>query len=89
MLAINTSNEAQFIKVGSGSVAAGKAYLKIAVANTNAPLAIDFDGETTGVNTLNVERGTLNGEVYNLNGQRVAQPTKGLYIVNGRKVVVK
>ena len=30
------------------------------------------------------------GEVYNLAGQRVAQPTtKGLYIVNGRKVVIK
>jgi len=26
---------------------------------------------------------------YNLNGQRIAQPTKGLYIVNGRKVVIK
>ena len=28
-------------------------------------------------------------EVYNLAGQRVAQPTKGLYIVNGKKVVIK
>ncbi len=46
-------------------------------------------GETTGIDTLNVERGTLNGEVYNIAGQRVAQPTKGLYIVNGKKVVVK
>ena len=26
---------------------------------------------------------------YNLNGQRVVQPTKGLYIVNGKKIVVK
>jgi hypothetical protein len=26
---------------------------------------------------------------YNLNGQRVAQPTKGLFIVNGKKVVIK
>ena len=54
-----------------------------------APAFIPLDGETTGVNTLDVERGTMNGEVYNLNGQRVAQPTKGLYIVNGRKVVIK
>ena len=27
--------------------------------------------------------------VYNLAGQRVAQPTKGLYIVNGKKVIIK
>jgi hypothetical protein len=27
--------------------------------------------------------------IYNLNGQRVAQPTKGMYIINGNKVIVK
>ena len=27
--------------------------------------------------------------IYNLNGQRVAQPSKGLYIVNGKKVIVQ
>lgn len=31
----------------------------------------------------------VEGGGYNLAGQRVAQPTKGLYIVNGRKVVMK
>ena len=51
-------------------------------------------GDATGVNTLNVERwtwnverGTLNGEVYDLQGRRVEHPTKGLYIVNGKKVI--
>ena len=44
--------------------------------------------ETTGISTLNVERVTSN-EIYNLNGQRVVQPKKGLYIKNGVKVVVK
>ena len=29
------------------------------------------------------------GEVYNLKGQRVAAPTKGLYVVDGKKVVLK
>ena len=80
--------DGEFHPATAGTLAAGKAYLKIAVANSNAPLEIDL-GETTGVSTLNVERGTLNGEVYNLNGQRVAQPTKGLYIVNGKKIVIK
>jgi hypothetical protein len=39
---------------------------------------------------LRIESGELRIEnVYNLNGQRVAQPNKGLYIVNGKKVVIK
>ena len=37
------------------------------------------------VKTKNVE----NGQFFNLAGQRVAQPTKGLYIVNGKKVIIK
>ena len=45
--------------------------------------------ESTGINTLNVEREMLNGEVYNLAGQRVPNPRKGLYIVNGKKVIMK
>ncbi len=32
---------------------------------------------------------TTDGVFYNIAGQRVAQPTKGLYIVNGKKVVIK
>ena len=31
----------------------------------------------------------MHNEIYNLSGQRVSQPTKGLYIVNGKKVVLK
>ena len=59
---------------------------------SNAPLlSFVIDGETTGIS----EKVIVNSEklatapVYNLAGQRVAQPTKGLYIVNGRKVVLK
>ena len=79
--------DGEFHPATAGTLAAGKAYLKIAVANGNAPLAIDFD-ETTGVKSI--EHGTLNIEhFYDLQGRKVAQPTKGLYIVNGRKVVVK
>ena len=68
---------------------AGKAYLH-ADADLSARLSIDFeDGETTGIESAGKPQTTTNREVYNLAGQRVAQPTKGLYIVNGRKVVIK
>ena len=68
---------------------ANRAYLSTtATATGNAPF-LGFDGnETTGINS--VERGALSVEgCYTLDGRRVAQPTKGLYIVNGKKVILK
>lgn len=44
---------------------------------------------TDGIQTLKVQQGTDDGIFYNLQGQRVDNPTKGLYIVNGKKVVMK
>ena len=44
---------------------------------------------TTGIDMVKGEGFKANGEFYNLNGQRVAQPTKGLYIINGNVVVIK
>ena len=80
-----------FYKVKAGTkVPAGKGYLSVAATSAPEYLGFDGDGNTTGVETLNVERGTLNdNSYYNLAGQRVAQPTKGLYIVNGKKYIVK
>ena len=50
---------------------------------------VDEEGNTTGVADINRETITNNGDFFNLAGQRVAKPTKGLYIVNGKKVVIK
>ena len=51
-------------------------------------LSISFtDDETTGVNELKAQK--VDNLYFNLAGQRVTQPTKGLYIVNGKKVIVK
>jgi hypothetical protein len=74
-----------FYKAGGMTVATDKAYLQTTVAA--ARIDIDFDGDVTAIETVKAEK--ANNEYYNLAGQRVAQPTKGLYIVNGRKVVVK
>ncbi len=77
-------------------VPAGKAYLETTTALTpaapDAPILFSLDGndETANISTTNFTNDTnKSGEVYNLNGQRVAQPTKGLYIVNGKKVIVR
>ncbi len=73
------------------SIPAGKAYLpKSEVPASASELNLDFNGETTGISTVDSSKKSfLDGDFYNLAGQRVAQPTKGLYIVNGRKVVIK
>ena len=86
-LALN-GEEAQFKKLAEGgSIAAGKAYLQLSIGGAPS-LNIDLGG-TTGINAVQGSEFTVNGEYYNLAGQRVTQPTKGLYIVNGKKVVVK
>ena len=55
-----------------------------------APVAISFDGNMTDINAALDKRETTTGSViYNLNGQRVESPKKGLYIINNKKVVVK
>ncbi len=70
------------------TVPGGKAYLQIPTAMA-AHEFFWFDDDMTGIEKVNVDTKALNGAYYNLAGQRVAQPTKGLYIVNGKKVVVK
>ncbi|MBQ9202614.1 MAG: bacterial Ig-like domain-containing protein [Prevotella sp.] len=69
-----------------GTLAAGKAYLVMPAGARQ--LTVEF-GETTGISTTMMNNGQMNNEVYNLAGQRVTQPTKGLYIVNGKKVIIK
>ena len=70
---------------------AGKAYLHTTTALASEAKAreawIFAGGETTGINTV---RDAVNdNRYYNLAGQRVSQPGRGLYIVNGKKVVIK
>ena len=47
------------------------------------------EGHTTGIQALDGSHSPVDGYWYNLNGQRVDRPAKGLYIRNGRKVSVK
>lgn len=81
----------KFAKVSGGTLAANKAYLQLPTDDVKArELSISFDeGETTGISAALMNNESMNNEVYNLAGQRVAQPTKGLYIVNGKKYIVK
>ncbi len=68
------------------SVAANKAYLAVPKQQA-ARQGFAFSGETTGMASVNASAAANN--YYNLQGQRVENPAKGLYIVNGKKVVIK
>ena len=79
-----------FKKSSGGTLAAGKAYL--VMPTTSAPvLNISFENaDVTGINTVQGSEFMVKGSgIYNLKGQKVSQPTKGLYIVNGKKVIIK
>ena len=74
--------DVNFYKAISGlTVNPFRAYLTAAAGA--ARLTFDFN-EATGIKTVKTTDGA---EVYNLQGVRVANPTKGLYIVNGKKVI--
>ena len=92
-----TSNDGSQIKVTPG-----KAYLKVstqaATKPSTAKLARGFafpgDGETTGIECITVTDESLhsNGNakgIFDLQGRKVSKPTKGVYINNGKKVIIK
>lgn len=69
------------------AIPAGKAYLQ--ATGSGAPsFSIELGDETTGIMET-VRETTTNNQYYTLDGRRVDQPTKGLYIVNGKKVIIK
>ncbi len=87
---VNGSTDLKFYKVNSAgnTVPVGKAYLQIPSGYVGAHEYFWFEDETTGIEAAKASQ-KMNGEFFNLAGQRVAQPTKGLYIVNGKKVIMK
>ena len=72
----------------AGTMPAGKAYLPASIATSGVhELTIAIGGDATAIKNIKV--GTEDNVYYDLQGRRVLYPTKGLYIVNGKKVLVK
>ena len=78
-----------FAKVNVGvEIPIQKAYIK--TSNSSARfLEISFGDETTALKLVNCEDRKVDSGIYDLQGRKVSNPTKGLYIVNGKKVVIK
>lgn len=84
----------KFVKANTGSVKPFRTYVKVTGSQGAAPMAfgVNIEGTVTGINNATTAA-TAKEAVYNLQGVRVSGDlkhlTKGVYIVNGQKVVVK
>jgi hypothetical protein len=92
MILNNKNSNVGFYFAASQTVAANRAYLHFDTSlapDTSAPMMLLFGNETTGISEIEKMRNVGNEIFFDLQGRKVAQPTKGLYIVNGKKVVIK
>lgn len=86
--------DGKFVKANTGSVKPFRTYVKVAGSQGAAPMAfgVNIEGTVTGINNATTAA-TAKEAIYNLQGVRVSGDlkhlTKGVYIVNGQKVVVK
>ncbi len=74
-----------FYHANNNIVAVNRAYLHTSVSAARIDLSFD---ELTGINEVKNQKEAVEG-IFDLQGRKVAQPAKGLYIVNGKKVVIK
>ena len=85
--------QGKFNMATDGYLKANRAYLSTEYDVTSAgarSMEIIFDdGEVTSIEDVRSKLSDMSGDFFDLQGRKVANPTKGLYIVNGKKVVVK
>ena len=85
----NKNNHFGFHQYGGANVPARKAYFTVSSSANASLFNIVFDDDASAIKSVNGEEFTVNGSVYDLQGRKVENPKKGLYIVNGKKVVIK
>ena len=75
----------------AGTLSAGKCWIELIPTSAAHArrLSIVHEGTTTGINAVSSSADKMDGEWYDLSGRRVAQPAKGIYVKNGKKVIVK
>ena len=85
-----TNNNFVWVK-DAGTLAAGKCWIELIPTSAAHArrLSIVHEGTTTGINAVSSSADKMDGEWYDLSGRRVAQPAKGIYVKNGKKVIVK
>lgn len=82
----NGSEGTAFYPCKAGSLPINKAYL-LGNGGENA-IVMNFGNAVTGINTI-AAPASAKAPIFDLSGRRVVKATKGLYIQNGKKVIVK
>lgn len=77
-----------FYLAGGKNIGAGKAYLKVPKSAAAKFSFFALEDETTGIEDIHAVQHD-DTKVYDLSGRRVVKPSKGLYIKNGKKFIVK
>lgn len=86
---VEQDGKAVFAPLKEGvAVSLGHAYLKLPAASATRFYSIQFGGETTGINEVNAAA-KADGAYYTLQGVKTSKAAKGIYIHNGKKVVIK
>lgn len=86
---VEQDGEAVFAPLKEGvAVSVGHAYLVLPAASATRFYSIQFGGETTGINEVNAAA-KADGAYYTLQGVKTSKAAKGIYIHNGKKVVIK
>jgi len=87
----NPTDDCGFYYVNSAAATLGntKAYLNTTGSGARLTIVFEDESETTGISDVRSKMADVRGEYYDLQGRKVAQPRKGLYIVNGKKVIIK
>lgn len=87
-LAVDGEKKPVFKRSTGGILAAGKSYL-VVPAIAAPSLGVDFGEGTTGIGEVRSQMEEVREGIFDLSGRRVENPTKGIYIVNGKKVIIK
>ena len=78
----------KFVRTKSGTLAAGKCYLDVSdYLSLAREFYIDEEYETTDIEEVDAQM--EEDEYYDLSGRRVLNPTRGIYIMNGKKIIIK
>lgn len=86
---VEQDGKAVFAPLKEGvAVSLGHAYLELPATSATRFYSIQFGGETTGINEVNAAA-KADGAYYTLQGVKTSKAAKGIYIHNGKKVVVK
>ena len=79
-----------YLSDGTAFVNPNKAYLQMPIlsSKTRGIIGYTFDDGTTDVNEAITEDIDNDTNLYNLNGQKIDNPKKGIYIKNGKKIII-